>query len=438
MNQSIDETHSPLKPSEALEGPAGEEWSAQEAAAFLGVKRTTLYAYVSRGLLRSLPAQGKSRARRYLRADVEALRDRNRGTAAAASALRFGEPVLDSGITEMREDGPAYRGRPAVELAEAGARFETVAEWLWRGVDVDADTRWPVPTASPRFASLSKLLPEDAPPASVRPLILAAWAARDPGRFDPRPEALLPRARAITRLLAASLALPVSPDRANRAWSADTIAEAVLTAYGLPNTPPHCAAVDALLVLMADHELNASTFATRVAASAHADVYAAVQAGLATLSGPLHGGASDQVEAMLQEIRSPEDAARVVHERGRRGEHVPGFGHLLYREPQGDPRARALVGLAAQLPLPASSPRARECAAMRSVIAAMAEADRPGPNVDAGAVVLRAALGMPPGAVAGIFTVGRSVGWVAHILEQVETGQLLRPRARYTGPPVAD
>jgi len=429
MNQGIDGP-------EAGGGTAA--LGAKEAAALLGVKLPTLYAYVSRGLLRSLPGTGSSRARRYLRSDVEALRDRSRGSAAAAAALRFGEPVLDSGITEMRSDGPFYRGRSAVAFAETGTRFETVAEWLWSGAMPGADPVWPVPGPSPRLAGLARLLPADAPPASVRPLVLAAWAARDPGRFDPRAEAIQQRARGITRLLAASLALPGRPDLAARAWNAPTMAEAVLAAYGLAAGDGARRAVDALLVLMADHELNASTFAARVAASAQADVHAAIQAGLATLSGPLHGGASDQVEALLREIATPADAARVVAERTRRGERIPGFGHMLYDDAIGDPRATALLAVAGAQPERTRPGGRSERACMLALIAAMAEAKRPPPNVDAAAVVLRAALGMPAGAVAGIFAVGRCAGWVAHIVEQAETGQLLRPRARYVGPPSED
>ena len=406
------------------------ELSAREAAELLGVKLPTLYAYVSRGLLRSLPGAGGGRVRRYLRADVDALRERSRGSAAAAGALRFGEPVLDSGITEMTAQGPAYRGQLATRLAQEGVPFESVAELLWTGELPGAPPEWPVPETAPRLAGLARLLPEDAPPASVRPLVVAAWASRDPGRFDPRPEAVLPRARSATRLLAASLGLPGSPERASAAWRAPCIAGAVLTAFGVEPTPARRQATDGLLVLMADHELNASTFAARVAASTHADVYASIQAGLATLSGPLHGGASDQVEALVREIQRPGDAARVVHDRARRGEQVPGFGHPIYRKTGGDPRAKALLEIAWELDADSD-----DVERVTALVTAMEGAGRPAPNVDAAAVALRAALGLPAGAVAGIFAVGRSAGWVAHILEQYESGQLLRPRARYVGPP---
>src|SRR5512139_259246 len=109
-----------------------QEMRAAEAARLLGVKLPTLYAYVSRGLLRSLPARS-GRARRYLRSDVEALRERGPSLRAAAGALRWGEPILESSITAMTPEGPAYRGRLAAELARGGVSFEAAAELLWTG-----------------------------------------------------------------------------------------------------------------------------------------------------------------------------------------------------------------------------------------------------------------------------------------------------------------
>jgi len=402
-----------------------EELGAAEAARLLGVKLPTLYAYVSRGLLRSLPGRG-GRARRYLRSDVEALRERGPSVRAAAGALRWGEPILESSITAMTPAGPAYRGRLATELATAGVPFEAVAELLWTGALPAGPVAWDAADC-PELDGVLPLLPADAPHASVFPVLIAARAAGDGGRFDTTPEGVLPRARGLIRLLAAGLALPRAPARARRAARAPRIAEVVARAFDLEPRPRTLAAIDALLILLADHELNASTFAARVAASTHADVYAVVQAGLATLSGPLHGATSDRFEALLAEVGAPEQAERAVQERARRGERIPGFGHTFYGA-AGDARARALLELAWE------RGKAPEVAIANAVIGAMERARKPPPNVDSAAVALRAALGMPPGAVAGLFAVGRSAGWVAHALEQVATGHLLRPRARYTGP----
>jgi citrate synthase len=403
-----------------------DELSAGDAARLLGVKLPTLYAYVSRGLLRSLPGRA-GRARRYLRSDVEALRERGPSVRAAAGALRWGEPILESSITAMTPQGPAYRGRLAADLVRAGVAFEAAAELLWTGALPEGPVRWAAADC-PELEGVLPLLPAEAPHATVFPVLVAARAARDAGRFDTTPEGVLPRARGLIRLLAAGLALPRAPARARRAARAPRIAEVVARAFALDTGKETLAAIDGFLILLADHELNASTFAARVAASTHADVYAVVQAGLATLSGPLHGATSDRFEALLAEVGAPENAERVVQERARRGDRIPGFGHPFYGA-AGDARARVLLELAWE------RGKAPEVAIANAVIGAMERARKPPPNVDSAAVALRAALGMPPGAVAGLFAVGRSAGWVAHALEQVATGHLLRPRARYKGPP---
>jgi citrate synthase len=186
-------------------------------------------------------------------------------------------------------------------------------------------------------------------------------------------------------------------------------------------------ALDAALVTSADHELNASTFAVRVAASTGADLYACMAAGLAALSGPRHGGACDRIEALVAETGRPERAAEIVRERFRRGETVPGFGHPLY--PDGDPRGRLLLDEARRL-------SGRPGPALRTLFAlveAMRRAEREAPTVDVGLVALSSALGLPGGTAAGLFAIGRTAGWIAHALEQRSAGFLLRPRARYIG-----
>jgi citrate synthase len=412
------------------ERQARDELSASEAAKYLNVELPTLYAYVSRGLLRSLAPAGGSRARRYLRSDVEGLRARQRG-GAAARALAWGEPVLDSAITAMTARGPAYRGRIAVDLAKRGVSFEAASELLWTGVLPAADLRWEAASDPPDFRAVARLLPKDASRTSAAIALVATAGVRDRHRYDKRLEAVLPRARRLARLLACSLALPASATRAAEAWRESSIARAVLRACGVRATPRSELAVDRWLLLCADHELNASTFATRVAASTDADLYAAALAGLAAFSGPLHGAASDRAEALVAEIPRPEDAERVVRERGRRGERTPGFGHPFYRE--GDPRALVVLEEAWTL-----APRSREVKIVNAIIRAMELAQRPKPNVDIGIVALRAALALPVGAASGIFAVGRSAGWSAHVLEQYATAQLLRPRARYMGAPPED
>lgn len=403
--------------------------SAREAARLLGVKLRTLYAYASRGLLGSVPS-GRGRARLYSRAEVERLKARSDArsghTAVAAGALRWGEPVLESAITSIGPDGIRYRGRALDELLRGERELESVAELLWSGTLPQARLRWPVEPCELELDALSALV-RGAPPLVVLSVAVVALAAADRGRHVSAPRAELARARQLVRCMAAALACGARPERVNAALAAPTTAGVLLRALGGAAGPRQRAAVDAALIACADHELNASTFAARVAASTGADLYACVSAALAALSGPLHGAASDRVEALLDEVGSPRRAARVLAERLRRGEALPGFGHPLY--PAGDPRARLLLERARRLG-PAGARLRRLSAVVRGVRAL----GGPEPNLDLGLVALVSALGLERGSAAALFAVGRAAGWIAHALEQRAAGFLLRPRARYVGP----
>jgi citrate synthase len=400
-----------------------------EAAALLGVRRETLYAYASRGLVTSVPGPA-GRGRLYAREDLERLRARSQARAGhgavAAGALRWGEPVLETAISEIGADGPRYRGRSAAMLAAEGAPFERVAERLWGEAGREGDGAWPAPRLGVDPARLARLLPIGAPPLAALSLAVAVMGARDEARFLASDAAELDRARSIVARMAALVGLGRAPELAREAAGAGRVARIMLASLGARATARAKSAVDVALTLSADHELNPSTFAVRVAASTGADLYACVSAGLATLSGPAHGGACDRVEALVAEVGRPERARAVVAERARRGEPVPGFGHPLYAG--GDPRAPPLLEAARRV--------ARRGSALPVVLAiaeAMRGAGRGEPTIDLGLVALAAALELPAGAAAGLFAVGRSAGWIAHALEQRRAGFVLRPRARYVG-----
>ncbi len=179
------------------------------------------------------------------------------------------------------------------------------------------------------------------------------------------------------------------------------------------------------LVLLADHELNASTFVARCVASTAATPHAVVVAALAALSGRRHGGASARAAALFRDIARSEDPLTLMAARLARDEDLPGFGHFLY--PDGDPRAAAILAATAR-----ARPRAQ--AAIAAAAAAGARLTGRLPNVDFALAAATTALGLPPNAALGLFVVGRAVGWVAHAIEQYESGVLIRPRARYAGP----
>ncbi|HEY8206951.1 MAG TPA: citrate synthase family protein [Myxococcaceae bacterium] len=418
-------------PSATSPGAPGELVTAREAAKLLGIKLDSLYAYVSRGLVRSVSGEGR-KARLYLKGDLDRLRarsDAHRGHApVAAGALRWGEPVLDSAITAIDEGGPLYRGLPAARLAADGVPFESVAELLWTGALPERVPQWPAPAWPLDLKAFSGLLQGATAPVGVMAALVPFLALEDQARFGAAGGAELERARRLIRALAASFALPAAPRRAREALAAPSIAAAVCVALDLPRRPAARAAIDQALVLCADHELNASAFTARIAASAGCDLYACAQAALAVVQGPEHGGACDRMEALVAETGKPERAAATVRDRARRGEALSGFGHRLY--PRGDPRGPPLIAAAEAL-----APRAPGVRTISALVAAMRQLGHAGPTVDAGLVALSSALGLPAGSAVGLFALGRSAGWIAHAMEQRAAGYMLRPRARYVGPP---
>ncbi|MEQ8814213.1 MAG: citrate/2-methylcitrate synthase [Thalassobaculum sp.] len=398
--------------------PARAWITAAEAAAELNVSRATLYAYVSRGLVESRGQPG-SRKRLYAAADIRRLRSAGDGSAGSPDrALDFGTPLLDSAITLIDGGRLYYRGRDALALAES-ASLETVAGLLWQ-VD-DADPFAEDDTAADVGGDIG------AGPGIAGAIARLALAGRaDVAAYARTAPALARTGARIVRHLVAVWAGETSPDgpAPDGPAPAGPAHRVLAHAWGVPAAAE---AIRTALVLCADHELNASAFAVRVAASTRTTPYAAVIAGLATLEGPRHGGMTPQTLAMLAEAIRTGDGRATVTDRLRRGESLPGFGHPLY--PDGDPRARAVLAAvrAATGPQP-----------LLEVVAAVAEAGREAtglaPNVDFGLATLAATWGLDADRAIGVFAIGRSVGWLAHAAEQAASGQLIRPRARYVGP----
>ncbi|HEY1427459.1 MAG TPA: citrate synthase family protein [Caulobacteraceae bacterium] len=375
------------------------DWlSADEALSRLRVRPQTLYAYVSRGRLRAEPDPAEPRRSRYRASDVVALAERKaRGRKAAdvaRGAIAWGEPVLTSAITTVRDGRLYYRGQDALRLAET-ATLEEVARLLRGGAGLPPD---------------EPLLAPPGPGAAARAFAaFAARAASDrPAQGRPA-EALADEAAGLLDLMAAAAAGPEGAGL--REEEAAAIHERLARAWRAPRDGWD--AIRRALVLLADHELNASTFAARIAASTGASLSAAVLAGLAALSGPRHGGMAARVEAFAAA------AARGDWRKAARGATPPGFGHPLY--PDGDPRAAALLDAIEAPPA---------LAALRADVEA-ATGERA--NMDFALTALRQSLNLPAEAPFALFAVARTAGWLAHAIEQVETGALIRPRARYVG-----
>jgi citrate synthase len=395
-----------------------EEIDAAEAARRLGVKPATLYAYVSRGVLRRT---GGGRRSLFDAAEVELLARRGRPRRTAEREL-----VVESALTALVGDRPYYRGRDALALAGT-ARYEQVATWLWTGEPAalaDPVREWQVPPGTEvAVREAQRGLPADLVPLDRMPVIVTVLAGLDPLRFHLDAPAVVAAGRAIVAGLVEGLpvpegASPLDGSVARRLWSRLTTRPAGDLADVL----------EATLVLLADHELAASTLAARVAASVRADPYAVVLAGLGVLSGPLHGGASLAAQRMLAEVRAPSDAATAIGERLRRGDRIPGLGHSVYTGADG--RGVRLMEL-----LRAAVPGHERLAAAEAVIAEAGRRGLPAPNVDLALACLAGVADMVPGAGAAIVAVARTAGWLAHGMEEYARGRMLRPRAVYTGPP---
>jgi citrate synthase len=394
--------------------------SAREAAALLDVSLATLYSYVSRGMLRSEPVAGQPRVKHYLREDVTRLMERKEvrrdPSKAAARSLNWGTPVLDSSLTLIEGGRIYYRGRDALELAQRSS-VEEVAALLWKGDPREAESLFA--GSSDGLSREIKILLKKMPDLGLIErcqLTLPLGALSDLGAYDLRPAAVARTGARILNLLASTLcggAVPGSIDVA--------LQEALI-----PRRKASLPALRAALILCADHELNVSTFTARCIASSRATPYEVVIGALAALNGQRHGGYTVQVAALFEESQRARNPREILANRLRQGEGLPGFGHPLY--PDGDPRATLLLTLAKKYGRGAGLELADK------LIDAARNLTGEHPTVDFALVTLARALGLPAGGPLTLFFLGRTIGWIAHAIEQYEDPRLIRPRARYLGP----
>jgi citrate synthase len=362
--------------------------------------------------------------------------------------------TIESAITELTADSFRFRGFDVTRLAVSRS-FEEIAELLWTGEFRQAGTTgtgagepWrATPAALAVGRGAQAVLPARILPLERLQVIVPAMATTDALRLQLDQSAVLAAGR---NLIAGMVdCLPSPPGSAMAGSAADTpavvasaadAADASAAADGSiaerlwsrladrRPSPGLLRALSAALVLLADHELAASTLAVRAAASVRADPYAVVGTGLGAMSGTLHGGASLGAETMLATARGPADVPRVVGELLRRGEKVPGFGHFVYRG--GDPRAIVLLDLVRR-----AAPKSGQLAVAEAVLTEIGRKSLPEPNIDFAVATLARVAGMITGAGEAIFAVSRTAGWIAHALEAYAAHVLLRPRAVYVGRP---
>ncbi len=365
------------------------------------------------------------------------------------------EDVIAGRSAICQVDGAAgrlyYRGYEIGELATA-ASFEEVVHLLWFGELPTAtearafDTSLVAARAVPEpVLALLRGLPRDFHPLDALRTAVSLAAASDPDTRAGDPAANLRKAQRLVSLVPGTVAAwqrlrtgrePVAPRQ-----DLSHAAHFLYLLDGREPTPEVARVMDLVLTLHADHELNASTFAARVAVATLADLHAAIVAAISTLKGPRHGGANEDVLAMLLEIAEPARAEAFVEARlGARGSlsrrersdpraRIPGFGHRVYKVD--DARARVLRGMAKSMADATGRGKLFEVAE-RLYDAMKARTTLP-VNVDFFSAVVYDALGIPPDFCTSIFAVGRIAGWCAHALEQYADNRLIRPRADYTG-----
>jgi len=457
-----------------------------EVARRLDVQPATVYAYVSRGLLTNV---GGRRASRFAQDEVDRLVRRGREGRRPSGAIER----IHTGITLLTEDGPAYRGRPVAELLDRPV--EAVAHLLWTG-SLGAGEPFGAPAELVDVAArAAAALPASARLVDRLRVAVAAASAVDPLRHDLDPAAVVRRAETILALAVDALARtasrpgdaaggtapPVDQPDAALAGGADLLDGAALPdgatlpdgttlpdgaaipdgattdgatdahgadppgggilsgAAGLPGggslaarlwpalagrraTPEQERLLNTVLIVLADHDLAVSTLAARVAASARANPYAVVSAGLGALDGPQHGAASTLAHRFLAEALT--DPVGALAERLRTGSPLPGFGHRVYRTR--DPRTALVLDLLGDGPVRA---------ALDAVAAPLAGRPDGFPNVDLALAAVVHAHDLRPDAGEAIFAVARTVGWIAHAVEEyAEPGLRFRAEGVYTGP----
>jgi citrate synthase len=380
-----------------------------EAAKRLDVKPETIYAYVSRGLLTSVRS-GTRRGSLFAQDDVDRLAERGREGRAPSGAIER----IRTAITLLEDDELYYRGHRVTELARTRSA-ESVAHLLWTGALEPGPFLAPTELVAVARSAIAAL-PASAELTDRIRVAVAAVGAADPLRYDLAPDAVVRRAESLLAVLAEALSGVSDGSLAERLWPALARRPGV--------DPDGPALLNLLLVLFADHDLAVSTLAARVAASARANPYAVVSAGLGAIDGQYHGAASAVAYRFLGD--AGDDPVRALSERLRSGARVPGFGHRVYRDR--DPRAVLLLDVLRERDAPI-------LATVDAIVEGLA--GRPGlfPNVDLALAAAMHEFDLHPDVGEAVFAIARTVGWIGHALEEYsEPGLRFRPEGVYVGP----
>lgn len=371
-----------------------------EVQEFLGVRPQTIYAYVSRGLIASHPDPQNTRRSLYSAENIQNLKQkkqqgRKRETL-AVNTLFGTEPSIPTAISTFAKGHLYYRGKDVIAFSE-NATLEETARLLW---NAEITSGFSVPTRD---------YPPSPPERSHAFIALAAATASGHSTHGRTLKVLHAEAATLVGHLASTFGALNQPEM--------SVHQRLALGWGMEKEVANI--LRRAMVLLADHELTSSAFASRIAASNGASLPACLLTGLATFTGPLHGDATQRVKALFDEVEHS-NADRVVNRYLSSALPIPGFGHHLY--PDGDPRAIALL---AEFAPP------QEIAKFIEKVITLTGLQ---PNIDVVLAALVARYRLQGDAAFALFSIARSVGLLAHAMEQINTGKVIRPRGRYIGP----
>jgi citrate synthase len=408
---------------------AGEDYvSSRDALRILQVKPQTLYSYVSRGLIRRRAKPGH-RTSYYNREDINRLKSRSVARSghgpAAASAMYWGEPVLETGITEITPAGPRYRDCLATDLARDHRSFESVAEYLWTGNWPSAEKKWTNVTAPASLASeLVKIDPSDFRYVLTQSIVLLAktWSCDPDLRELPCP------ATSILGVMAGAFGFLGPKAEYISVANGETVAHGLARMLGIETSRKNVQALNAALVLMADHELTTPTFVARISASAGCDLPSCILAALQVHFGSEFDLCCDRLETFLDRNPGATKSGAAMARPPAPRRSTPGFDNPLYGH--GDPRANFLLELAFEL-----EERPGRASEALQVITTHFPSVQTRINLCEALVVLCRALGLPHQAAGGLLALSRSAGCIAHIFEQRAQNSIIRPRGKFVRSP---
>ncbi len=398
---------------------------ANQAADYLDVSKSTLYAYVSRGRLESIETEGDQRRRQYRKADLDRLRRRSDAASgdgpSAGDALHWGQPSLETDVGSISARGPCYRGVPLSSILCDNWSFSEVASLIWSGerktwkIDAAAtDTMDIAPAQTPPITTLREITLEAGRSSEGDTQCRSAWIeliTKTIRRLSPRPRPNQPcePSACLAQFIHHYERRPQHEQSPN----------------GSSRRPPGplLEIIDNILMIVADHGLNASTFTGRISASAGAGLFDALTASLATFSGDRHGRHFTRVRHMIHDLAHTDlDPQSWVTRRLTGANSIPGFGHPLYEH--GDPRYRWVRRAVTEL-----TEDHQILSQYDQLQSAATDAGVAPPNLDVGLALAADAFDISDDSMAFLFAVGRMVGWLAHIREQSRRNHVLRPTA---------